>query len=104
MKCSRTTVEGVLERAVLAVRELRPNETTLAEAGERLQAATGRKVEPTLDADGSKEIEYSVVAPQGGLKRLGRVFWFSVTLKFDNANRLTSKRVLFTSNSCRSEE
>jgi hypothetical protein len=90
---------GVIERTVVAVHELRSSEATMVEASDRLQAATGRKVGPTLDADGSKEIEYSLVAPQGGLRRLGRVFRFSVTLKFDSANRLTSKRVLFTSNS-----
>ncbi len=90
---------SVIEKAVAAVHELRPNETMMTEAGDRLQAATGKKVEPTLDADGNKEIEYSLAVPQGGLKRLGRVFWFTITLKFDRTSRLISKRVLFTSNS-----
>jgi hypothetical protein len=90
---------GVIERAVAAVHELKSTETTMAEARDRLHAATGGKVSPTLGGDGNKELEYSLVVPQGGLKRLGRVFWFTVTLKFDGADRLTSKRVLFTSNS-----
>jgi hypothetical protein len=89
----------VIEKAVAAVQQFRPNETTITEAGARLQAATGRTVTPTLDADGSKQIEYSLVVPQGGLRRLGRVFWFSITLKFDSTDRLASKRLLFTSNS-----
>ena len=89
---------SVIEKVVAAVQEL-PNETAITEASERLQAVTGRKAVSSLDADGSKEIEYSLVVPQGGLRRLGRVFWFTITLKFDSADRLASKRVLFTSNS-----
>jgi hypothetical protein len=89
----------VIEKVVAAVREFNANKTTITEAGERLQSVTGRKASPSLDTDGSKEIEYSLVVPQGGLKGLGRVFWFTVTLKFDSADRLASKRVLFTSNS-----
>jgi len=89
----------VMERAVVAVQELRLSETTLAEARDRLQAVTGRSVGPSLDPDGNTEMNASLVVPQGGLKRLGRVFRFSITLKFDSGNRLTSKRVLLSSNS-----
>lgn len=89
----------LIERALAVVQELKPSEATLAEANERLYAATGKKVSPGLDADGVKEVEYSFIVPQGGLKRLGRVFWFTIALKFDGADRLTSKRILFTSNS-----
>jgi len=91
--------QRVIERALIAVQELRPNETTMADAGDRLHAATGRKVGPSLSNDGEKQIEYTLVVPQGGVRRLGRVFWFVVTLQFDSANRLTSKRVLLVSNS-----
>jgi hypothetical protein len=89
----------VIERTVAAVQEFRLNATTLTEARDRLQAVTSRDIGQSLDPDGNTEINASLVVPQGGLKRLGRVFWFSITLKFDNTNRLTSKRVLLTSNS-----
>jgi len=90
---------SVIEKTVAVVKDFQTRQLTLADARKRLQAVTGKEAVSSLDADGRKQIEYSLVAPQGGLKRLGRVFRFSISLKFDSAEVLTSKRVLLTSNS-----
>jgi hypothetical protein len=93
-RCRRT-----MERALNVVQNLGLNESTMAEATAELQAVATGKYERRLDADGDREVDYHLVVPQGGFRRLGRVFWFSIELTFDNSDRLISKRVMFTSNS-----
>jgi hypothetical protein len=87
-----------IESTVRAVQELPLKQTTMADATAQLDSLIGKRGVSRSGSDGGTEAEYTIVAPQGGLKGLGHVFWFSVTLSFDSASRLTSKRLLLTSN------
>jgi hypothetical protein len=90
--------EKRIESTVRAVQELSLKQMTMADATAQLDSLIGKRGVSHSGGDGGTEVEYTIVAPQGGLKGLGHVFWFSVTLSFDSASRLTSKRLLLTSN------
>jgi len=92
--CRRT-----MDRALHSVQYLRLHESTMMEAISQLQFVNNGKYEQRVDADGDREIDIHVIAPQGGFRKLGRIILFSITLTFDSSDRLNSRRVTFMSNS-----
>lgn len=86
-----------IEEAVKSVQSL-PLHTTMADATTQLSSQISKQTASRSASDGATETEYTILAPQGGVKGLGRVFWFTVTLRFDSASKLVSKRLLLTSN------
>lgn len=67
-------------------------------AAAQLSSQIGKQSASRSVSDGATEVEYTIVAPQGGVKGLGRVFWFTVMLRLDSASKLMSKRLLLSSN------
>ncbi len=86
-----------IEEAVKSVQSL-PLNMTMTDATAQLSSQIGKRSASRSVSDGATEVEYTIRAPQGGVKGLGRVFWFTVMLRFDSASKLMSKRLLLTSN------